>query len=951
MANRVSSVTFGPGNHGVEVVENYAPINVNIHYPPEPPEPTPPPFASIPYLHDPTFVERGDILDQIGRQCSEPASRVAIVGLGGVGKSQLAIEFAHRFAARSAETWVFWVHASTQARVMEGFQSIADKVKLIGRNRPDADVLQLVFDWLSNGRNGKWLLVLDSADDSDVWLHSTSGDKDDRRKLVEYLPQSPNGSILVTTRDKDLAFRVTGIHQTIHEIGPMTQEEALVLLENRFGTLSDVNAAADLVRSLDLVPLAISQAAAYIQRRAPRTSLVQYLDEFRQSESKRVKLLSHDAGDLRRDLRQDGGASNAILTTWQVSFDHIRCKRPSAADLLSLMSFFNRQGIPESLLRPPKDSYNATQSIGPEDKIDTDSQGSDDETGNEFEDDAAILRDYCLIVLSEDANTFEMHGLVQLSTRRWLKTHGLQDKFLGQYITVMVSSFPTGDYENWTRCRPLFAHVEAAAEYRPSEDSVRKIWSSLLHNGGRYAWSQGRYNVAEQMLSRGRRTREKLLGKDHEATLASISLLALVYSDQGRWADAEKLQVQVLETRKMKLGEDHPNTLTSMNNLALTYRNQGRWADAENLQVQVLETRKTKLGEDHPKTLTSMNNLALTYRNQGRWADAEKLQVQVLETRKRKLGEDHPDTLRSMSNLALVYSDQGRWADAENLQAQVLETRKTKLGEDHPHTLMSMNNLAMTYRNQGRWADAENLQMQVVETFKTKLGADHPDTLTSMGNLASVYRNKGRWADAEKLQVQVLETSETKLGADHPHTLTTMNNLASVYSDQGRWADAENLQAQVLETRKTKLGEDHLNTLMSMGNLASVYSDQGRWADAENLQAQVLETRKTKLGEDHPHTLMSMNNLAMTYRNQGRWADAENLQMQVVETFKTKLGADHPDTLTTMNNLALTWKSQGRHEEALSMMKNCLQRRRQVLGLSHPLTKESLSTLDQWIKD
>ncbi|PCD20336.1 hypothetical protein AU210_016203 [Fusarium oxysporum f. sp. radicis-cucumerinum] len=909
MADRVSSMAFGEGNRGMEVGQSNAPIQASFYYPPEPPEPTPPPFASIPYRRDPTFVDRGDILDQIGRQCSEPASRVAIVGLGGVGKSQLAIEFAYRFAARSAESWVFWVHASTQARVIEGFKSIADKVKLMGCNRPDADVLQLVFDWLSNGRNGKWLLVLDSADNSDVLLHSTSGDNGDGRQLVEYLPQSPNGSLLTTTRNRDLAFKLAGTYQTIHGIGPMTREEALMLLENRLGTISDANAAADLVRSLDLVPLAISQAAAYIQMRAPRTSLVQYLNEFRQSESKRVKLLSHDAGDLRRDLRQDGGASNAILTTWQVSFDHIRSRRPSAADLLSLMSFFNRQGIPESLLRLPKDSYNAAQSVSPEDMSDSDSQGSDGGTENEFEDDVAILRDYCLIMQGEDANTFKMHGLVQLAMRRWLKAQGLQDKFLEQYITVMASSFPTGDYKNWTRCQPLFAHVEAAAEYRPNEDNLKKTWTGLLHNGGWYAWQQGRYAVAEQMVSQGRRTHEKLLGKDHEATMASVSLLGSIYRDQGRWEQAEKLFMQEMETCKRKLGEDHPDTLTSMGNLASTYWHQGRWEEAEKLGVWVTETCKTKLGEDHPDTLTSMNNLASTYKNQGRWEEAEKLGVRVMETRKAKLGEDHPHTLRSMSNLALTYSNRGRWEEAEKLEAQVMETRKRKLGEDHPDTLTSMNNLASTYWYQGRWEEAEKLQMQEIGTCKTKFGEDHPDTLTSMNNLASIYRKQGRWEEAEKLFVRVMETRKAKLGEDHPDTLTSMGNLASIYRKQGRYEEAEKLGVRVMETCKTKLGEDHPDTLTIMGNLASIYRKQGRYEEAEKLFVRVMETRKAKLGEDHP------------------------------------------DTLTSMGKLAFTWKSQGRHEEALSMMENCMQRRRQVLGLSHPLTKASLSTLDQWVNN
>src|SRR4051812_31837462 len=168
---------------------------------------TPPaPFATIPFSRDPDFVNRGDILDQIDQRCSEPAARVALVGLGGVGKSQLAIEFAHRIAARQPDTWVFWVHAGTQARVEEGFRTIADTVKLPGRHQPKADIPQLVYGWLSNERNGRWIMILDSADDSDVFLGPNSGDARNQRPFATYLPQSRNGSIVITTRNKDLAF-------------------------------------------------------------------------------------------------------------------------------------------------------------------------------------------------------------------------------------------------------------------------------------------------------------------------------------------------------------------------------------------------------------------------------------------------------------------------------------------------------------------------------------------------------------------------------------------------------------------------------------------------------------------------------------------------------------------------------------------------------------------------
>ncbi|KAK4183100.1 kinesin light chain, partial [Podospora australis] len=661
--SQMHSASFGSQNQGFQVGQSYGSINTEFHLPPERPETPPKPFATIPFSRDLDFVDRGDILDQVDRRCSEPAARVALVGLGGVGKSQLVIEFAHRIAA--GQSWVFWVHAGTQARVEEGFRMIADAVKLRGRNQPKADIPQLVYSWLSNERSGRWVMILDSADDRDVFYNAnsahgpTSDDTFDRRPLATYLPQSRNGSIIITTRDKDLAFRLIGRRQNMIEVGPMVQTEALTLLEKKLGSLPDMDVAAALVEALDFVPLAISQAAAYIQARAPRSSPEKYLAEFRENEHKRARLLGYDGGDLRRD----GGASNALLTTWQISFDHIRTKRRTAADLLSLMSFFDRQGIPGWVLKPPRtitdtarvqdtDAAGDVESDNRGDTTDDDTDDvADDALDGRFEDDVAMLRDYCLIVADEAGDEFEMHGLVQLSTRRWLEVYGEQETFKQQYIERIATSFPTGEYENWAQCRSLFAHVQVALGYRPSENTAVR-WAKLLHNGGRYAWSQGRYEVAQQMVGKARRVRGKRLGEEDVATLDSMSLFALVQKDQGRWKEAETLQVQVMEMSKKVLGDEHPDTLTSIANLASTYGNQGRWKEAETLEVQVMEMYKKVLGDEHPETLNSIANLASTYWNQGRWKEAETLDVQVMETSKKVLGDEHPDTLTSIANLA-----------------------------------------------------------------------------------------------------------------------------------------------------------------------------------------------------------------------------------------------------------------------------------------------------------
>jgi UDP-2,3-diacylglucosamine pyrophosphatase LpxH len=757
---------------------------------------------------------------------------------------------------------VFWVHASNAARFEQSFRDIADRVKIAGRRDPQANIYKLVHGWLCDCKQ-RWLLVLDNLDDARFLLDNlATQSKTVSQPLREYLPHCERGSILVTTRNKATALELVNQRDVVN-IDPMDEAQALALFEKKLGAQGDSGDVAELAAALEYMPLAIVQAAAYISQRAPRYSVRKYLEEFKKNERKRSSLLSYDDGQLHRDWE----AKNSIVVTWQISFEYIQQTRSSAADLLSLMSFFDRQGIPENLLRPRTGRQEAQTKQTERVKSDGDSDSEDDTSqssagDDQFEDDIVALRNFCFVSVDTSGTSFEMHALVQLATRRWLEANSTLEPWKQQFVSNLCAAFPTGHYENWTACQALYAHAKAALGQRPKDESSIAEWATVLYRAAWFAERMGNIADAEMLATKAMKARKKVLGQEHEDTLWSAAMVGLAYKLGGRWDEAEKLQVQVMETCKTKLGADHPNTLTSMANLASTYRNQGRWDEAEKLQVQVMEARKSKLGADHPNTLNSMNNLAATYSNQGRWDDAETLQVQVMEASKTKLGADHPNTLNSMNNLALTYRNQGRWDDAETLQVQVMETRKTKLGADHPDTLTSMNNLALTYRNQGRWDEAEKLQVQVMEASKRKLGADHPDTLNSMNNLAATYSNQGRWDDAETLQVQVMEASKTKLGADHPSTLNSMNNLALTYRNQGRWDDAETLQVQVMETRKTKLGADHPSTLTSMANLAHTQRSLGREVEAIELMRECVQLCQQRFRPNHPDLLSSLATLA-----------------------------------------------------------------------------------------
>ena len=241
---------------------------------------------------------------------------------------------------------MFWIHASNADRIEQGYREIAERVKIPGREDPKVNILELVTRWLQDESEGAWLLVLDNLDNVSVFSTSQaaapirqSSDRDSRlqHSLLSYLPQSANGAILVTTRTSSVAAKIVEPRDVI-VVDPMTNTDAMTLLKKKLDSSTDNRNLEDLVRILEYMPLAIVQAAAYIQQKGARYSARQYIEAFQKNEKQQASLLNYEAGHLRRDLE----AKNSIIITWQISFDDIQKKWPLSADLLSLMSYFDR---------------------------------------------------------------------------------------------------------------------------------------------------------------------------------------------------------------------------------------------------------------------------------------------------------------------------------------------------------------------------------------------------------------------------------------------------------------------------------------------------------------------------------------------------------------------------------------------------------------------------------
>ncbi|KAJ7637422.1 P-loop containing nucleoside triphosphate hydrolase protein, partial [Mycena rosella] len=555
-------------------------------------------------------------------------------GLGGAGKTQTALKFIQECSSSFSD--IFLVDTSTLETIDTGLKNIA-ATKNVGSTTDDA------LQWLSS-QPSKWLLLFDNADDPSI-------------NLYRFFPPCTHGNILITSRNPGLRM-YAGSHSLVSDMEELDAVELLLKSASEDITAGNKVIAAEIVKALWYLPLAIIQAGAFISKSGV---LDKYLDLYKENQA---KLLREKPTQSHTDYAW------TVYTTWQISFDQL--SQP-AKTLLQLWSFLHHEGISEDIFSRASAYEPHSHPSGPSQEellepikfisqfIDT--AGVWDSL--HFIEATTEMKSYSLVNFDPNKKSFSVHPLVHSWTRATL-TH--PESYHDSMVAIVGMAIADIPWQDMTlTSSKLLPHVD-----------------SLLSGNG---------NVKPDFR--------------HE------------YGTLYRWADrlkdAEQLGLAVVECRKGILGDSHPDTLFATSSLASTYHQLGRLKEAEELEILVLEKRRKILGEDHPDTLHVMGNLALTYYQLGQLKEAEELGVVGLEKWRKIVGEDHPDTLLAMSNLASTYHKLGQLKEAEELDVVVFEKRRKILGEDHPDTLHAMGNLASTYHKLGQLKEAEELKVVVLE--------------------------------------------------------------------------------------------------------------------------------------------------------------------------------------------------------------------------------------------
>jgi tetratricopeptide (TPR) repeat protein len=763
----------------------------------------------VPHDRNPVFTGRIDALEALRNDLMRNGWQ-ALYGLGGIGKTQIAVEYAYRH--KHEYSAVFWAFAESEQSLITGFIQIAKVLDLPGKDLPDqAVIVGAVKRWLE--QNEGWLLVFDNADPPGV--------------VRQFLPSRRKGHILLTSRAHDfqILFQVLSFTKAL-EVMELPVEAAGEFLLKRTGRERSADAAGGIdavTKELGYFPLALEQAGAFIYEN--QTSFEDYLKSFRK---RRLELLE-------KRLPVMGGYKGTVATTWAINFAEVE-KAPVSADLLRLSAFLSPAMIPLELLERGKEEVDEPLASRMQ------SAAEDPVLLDEL---LKPLTDYSLIRRNITARGYSIHPLVQEVVRANIGPDA-QRSWAERTVRMVSAAFPDPEFPQWPDCEGLLSQALLCGQYVSTYNFDFASAATLLRNAGYYLHQRGQYGEAEPLYQHALAIRERVCGQEHPDTAESLSKLAWLYDDQGKYAKAEPLDRRALEIREKVLGPEHSETATSLNNLAGTYHRQGRYEKAELLFQRALAIKEKELGLEHPDTATSLNNLAALYEDQGRHGEAEPLFQQALAISERVLGPQHPSTAATLNNLAGLYRYQSRYKEAEPLYERALAITERELGSEHPETATSLNNLAGLYQEQGRLGEAESLYERALGISERVLGPEHPDTANKLHNLATLYKDQGRHDEAQRLFERALKLRERVMGASHPETAGSLAGLAKLHRDQSKFKLAEPLYLRAYAIRERALGPKHPDTINTLRGLAILYRRWGRVREASKYDKMLKRIQRKK---------------------------------------------------------------------------------------------------------
>lgn len=806
---------------------------------------------------NPNFTGRGELLEQLhsGLMHSRQTAVLpqALHGMGGVGKSHIAIEYVHRHSSEYDLIW--WVSAEQVGQILDSLTKLALRLELDVEPTANAAV-PAVREALSTGSlpYKRWLLVFDNA-----------GAPDD---VQEYFPTGGAGKVLVTSRDLDWS-RVT----EVLEVDVFAREESIEFLRHRSSELS-VGDADRIADALGDLPLAVEHAAAW--RVATGMPVDEYLHLL---DNNRIELLdAAPSPDYRR----------TVAAAWKVSLDRLRDVNEGALQLLQVCSFFAPEPIARNLL-----VASSAAPITP---------ALDSVLGDSFRLSRAIrdIQRYALARIDHRNNTLQIHRLIQAVLVSELNAEERETMRQGAH-TLLANNDPKNPSvrAEWARYQALYPHVLVSKAVESPNPRVQELVDSVA----RYLYYWGDHTGSEELIQQAYDYRVRDRGETDLHTLSVAKWLGWMLRVNGKYADAKTLNERTLELYRLTYGDEDDGTIDAMTVVASDLLTTGDSLAARELANRAYETAQRAFGDDDPATLRCAHSLAVCLRFLGEYAQAEELDRKTYEHRRTILGPDHDDTLNTLNGLVIDMRERGLYIEARKRQEEVYLEHVAAFGPDSPSGLRAARALAVARRKAGDHPGAFELSAETLERYQRRYGDTYPAALATAVNYAIDLRHAGDFDAAQRLGEVTLTHYRSEFGELHSYTLAAQTNLAIVLRLQGEIEQAHTLDKKALEGMVETLGVDHPTTLTCATNLASDLYALGENQAAYELDIDTLARSERVLGAEHPSTLSCSVNLALDLRQLGRVNEADRILADTLTGYRRVLGERHPATLNALQSV------------------------------------------------
>ena len=809
------------------------------------------------------FTGRAQIFERLRKEVASKVTAVlpedplpqALQGLGGVGKTAVAIEYAHRY--RSEYELVWWIPADELALVRSSLAALARRLGLESAISTGIETAaSAVLDALRRGEPfSRWLLIFDNADQPE--------------ELNDLIPQGP-GDVLITSRN----HRWQSVVDTV-QVDVFARKESAEFLAKRVPrgiTESDADLLADKLGDL---PLALEQAGAL------QAETGMSVDEY-------LRLLDAHTADIMAEGKSPE-YPRSMTAAWKLSVATVRQQLPEAEELLRCCAFFGSDPIPRDVFR------RGTQV--------TETRVSD-LIANPILFARAIRELGRFALVKIDGRTILIHRLIQALIRDELN-HEEQEKYQHEVHLILTAGAPKSPEDSglWPFYSELLAHVASPVTQleRCRDPKVRAFALDMV----RYLYRSGDLASSKLFAERFVKQWTKDSGPNDPTVLDARRLLGNAYRELGEFSAAYRLIEDTLRDSQKVLGDRDPLTLALRNARGADLRSHGDFREARALDQETLSIHIEVFGETHPQTLRVMSNLALDHGLNSDYIAARNLHERVyLMQNEATTGVSATEVLNSWSGLARALRLCGNFSEARDVGEDARDYGYERLGAEHYLTLRATNDLSIALRRIAAAHDeAVELAQEVFDLSTRLFGKNHPDAMAAAISLTNIQRVTGQTEQAIALAETTVSSYPDVYGPDHPYNHGCAGNLALLRRLAGDPAAARSLNEAALAGLDAKLTRDHFYSLTVAINLASDFAALGDSARARELGQDSLQRLRRLLGDENPLTLSCAANLVIDLRAEGAEDDARRLLEETLGHYADTLGADHSEAMTAAGGI------------------------------------------------